>query len=309
MSLTRFLQTEFQRQCPPGWVVGIEAPLLTPELARLIGYAPRADVLLENPALARRYWIEFEISRADPVANHAKFATAHLFQPYPAQQVFISMMSSHVARGRHNLAANTIFLMRRMGIQAFQTVLLPQHAPAEIKRLNYLSVDELAHENLNSEAELVRVLTVTVVAHAAQGHQILYATNYADVILNVYRWNQEIQFAAQQQQWGKRTVTYFVYDPQSEEFAPSKFCAFLPADPEQIGMNIALYSQLGEGESRFDGKVARDYLTKTLGMVEYSPDQVPPIQARFVVWHERHQAHIRLHPNGQRFIVPPAWYG
>jgi hypothetical protein len=26
-------------------------------------------------------WIEFEVSRADPVANHAKFATAHLFQP------------------------------------------------------------------------------------------------------------------------------------------------------------------------------------------------------------------------------------
>jgi hypothetical protein len=32
---------------------------------------------------SRRLWIEFEISRADPVANHAKFATAQLFQPLP----------------------------------------------------------------------------------------------------------------------------------------------------------------------------------------------------------------------------------
>ena len=33
-----------------------------------------ADVLLERVDGSRRLWVEFEVSRADPVANHAKFA-------------------------------------------------------------------------------------------------------------------------------------------------------------------------------------------------------------------------------------------
>jgi hypothetical protein len=53
----------------------------------------------------RRIWVEFEVSRADPVANRAKFATAHLFQSQPAADTFLAMVRPHVDRGRRNLAA------------------------------------------------------------------------------------------------------------------------------------------------------------------------------------------------------------
>ena len=59
----------------------MEARVLDSRFERLLGYAPQADVLLASNDGLHRLWIEFEVSRADPVANHAKFATAHLFQP------------------------------------------------------------------------------------------------------------------------------------------------------------------------------------------------------------------------------------
>ena len=72
-------------------------------LEALLGYRPRVDVLLEREDGSRRLWIEFEVSRADPVANHAKFATAHLFQPQAEADSFLAMVSPHVARGRRSL--------------------------------------------------------------------------------------------------------------------------------------------------------------------------------------------------------------
>jgi len=70
----------------------------------LFGYTSRADILLTKDDGSRRLWIEFEISRADPMANHAKFATAHLFSRQLQTDCFISMVISHVVRGRRNLA-------------------------------------------------------------------------------------------------------------------------------------------------------------------------------------------------------------
>src|ERR687885_376701 len=124
-ALTAYLQRQFDRQCPSGWVSRKEVRLLPPDLEALLGYAPRGDELLEGSDGAGRLWIEFEVSRADPVANHAKFATAHLFQPQEPPDTFVAMVSPHVARGRRNLAANTVALMRDVGRSAFQTVLLP----------------------------------------------------------------------------------------------------------------------------------------------------------------------------------------
>ena len=106
-TLTRYLQQEFARLCPPDWHSRSEVSLLAPELSRLLSYAQRADVLLEHRMDRRRIWIEFEVSRADPVANHAKFATSHLFQPQPPDDTFVSMISPHVTRGRRNLASIT----------------------------------------------------------------------------------------------------------------------------------------------------------------------------------------------------------
>ncbi len=94
-SLTTFLQQEFAHNCPAGWTSEREIRLLPYDLEAVLGYSPRVDVLLERQDASQRLWIEFEVSRADPVANHAKFATAHLFQPQPKTDVFVSMVSPH----------------------------------------------------------------------------------------------------------------------------------------------------------------------------------------------------------------------
>jgi len=60
-------------------------------------FRPRADVLLERLDGTRRLWVEFEVSRADPAANHMKFAAAHLHAPQRPADAFLSMTSSHVA--------------------------------------------------------------------------------------------------------------------------------------------------------------------------------------------------------------------
>jgi hypothetical protein len=120
-AITEYLQDSFAEFCPPGWTCRREVQVLDSALAELFGYAPKADVVLDRDDGRRRLWIEFEVSRADPVANHAKFATAHLFQPQRPADTFVSMVSWHVVRGRRNQAANTISLMRHIGMSAFQS--------------------------------------------------------------------------------------------------------------------------------------------------------------------------------------------
>src|SRR4051795_11199508 len=92
--LAHYLQEQFQAHCPPGWQCTPERALLEARDSVLLGYSPRADIVLERTDGARRLWIEFEISRADPAANHAKFATAHVLRPWRPTDVFISMISS-----------------------------------------------------------------------------------------------------------------------------------------------------------------------------------------------------------------------
>src|SRR5438128_7180232 len=110
-TLARYLQHEFRTACPAGWRCTTECHLLDSSLRKVLGYSSQADVLLEREDGKRRLWIEFEVSRADPVANHAKFATSNLFCPLGEGSTFISMVSPHVQRGRRNLAAATIHLM------------------------------------------------------------------------------------------------------------------------------------------------------------------------------------------------------
>jgi len=121
MPLARHIQDRFVAACPPGWTCEAEAAVIQPATETLLGYAPRADLLLTQPEQGRRVWVELEISRADPVANHAKFATSHLAEPFPAGDTFVSMVSRHVVRGRRNLASHTIALMRMAGMRAFQS--------------------------------------------------------------------------------------------------------------------------------------------------------------------------------------------
>ena len=91
-ALTTYLQQEFARRCPAGWQVRPEGQLLSQALERLLGYWARADVVLEKEDESFRLWIEFEVSRADPVANHAKFATSHLFERQAPADRFLAMV-------------------------------------------------------------------------------------------------------------------------------------------------------------------------------------------------------------------------
>ena len=93
-ALTSYLQDAFARLCPMAGHVHVRFVCLRLELEILLGYSPRADVLLEKQDRSRRLWIEFEVSRADSVANHVKFATTHLFMPQLHEDSFVAKIQS-----------------------------------------------------------------------------------------------------------------------------------------------------------------------------------------------------------------------
>jgi hypothetical protein len=312
-SLTSYLQDRFRAECPPGWDCQSESRLLTRELEAILGYAPRADVLLAERAAGRRLWIEFEVSRADPVANHAKFATGHLFQPQAPKDFFVSMVSRHIERGRRNLAANTIQLMRHVGMQAVQTVLFPALNGLEVQRFNQMSKDELRRIGPRVQPEIERVFAVTTPQGAAGDHRIYLAGEVVDVLLNAQAWNREVATPGGRNLWGRRRVQYFVGVPYSGLFAPCKFCAFLPIRLAQTEagisnesrMTLQLYVELDESESRFDGNVAQRHLTKRLGMVARTPAEDPQAAELFNNWLTTASELIIVHSRGPVFLLPP----
>jgi hypothetical protein len=314
--LANYLQEAFMAQPPSGWTCRRERRVLSSDFEQLLGYSPRADVCLEAANASRRIWIEFEISRADPVANHAKFATAHLFKPFETSDTFVSMVSSHVARGRRNLASNTVHLLRHVGISAFQTVLLPDIEPEEIKRLNHSSLDSLRSSKLDVPRELSRVFQIVEPVIEDDGHRIHFASELFDVIRNLHRWNSEVTATNGAELWKRRTVTYFVFDPVSKLFAPSKFCAYsIPVRLSPIGttsesglMDMQTYFTLDETDRRFDGNRARTHLMTNLGMNLIAADNSPEIGLAFNSWLSERATLITVHPSGAKFLVPPTWY-
>ena len=224
--LAEFLQDSFIEKCPSGWKCSREVQILEARLAKFFGYAPQADVLLERLDGTRKLWIEFEVSRADPVANHAKFATAHLFQPQLANETFVSMVSSHIDRGKRNLAANTIFLMRHIGMNAFQTTLLPTIPPKEIARLNHLPTKpQISKAQLSTESEIARAICVSEPLGTTDRYRVFFVGHLLEVMCNLQYWNRSVLTADGGTLWGRRRVQYLVFDPKSKHFAPSKFCA------------------------------------------------------------------------------------
>jgi hypothetical protein len=313
-NLTVYLQSVFASICPPDWQVRPEVAVLPPEIVAVLGYAPRADVLLERRDGSRRLWIEFEISRADPVANHAKFATAQLFQPLPTTDSFVAMVSPHVDRGRRNLAAATIGVMRRLGMDAFQTVLFPNYEPATIKWLNHLDLASLPAEGLTIRTELDRALLVAEPALRTDGHRIHFVGDVLDVLLNVRQWNAELATPDGQRAWGRRTVRYFVADPRTQRFAPAKFCAYLVLRDRQISdlqaamMTIATYVTLDGVDSRFDGHRAQTHLTKNLAMRPHELSMLPTLQSAWSTWLTDQQDWITVHPAGPTILLAPTWF-
>lgn len=312
--MTPLLQRGFLDCCPDGWDCRAEVNLLPAELNTVLGYASRADAVLEKRDGTCRLWVEFEVSRADPVANHAKFAAAHLLQPQPAMDIFVSMVSSHVDRGRRNLAAQTIRLMRAIGMDAFQTVLLPGMRPEEIKALNHAPADAATLDAAAIRGEIDRLMTVTQVCAEGADAKIYFAGDYLEVLLNLRQWNRDLDRPVDRDRWGKRLVTYFVADPVTADFAPSKFCAYipiarLPATPPAVqGMTVAAYSDIEQDTVIFDGTRARTHLVKNLAMRAIAPGQDPGLDRAFARWLERRRDAITLHPRGPVYLLPPDWF-
>jgi len=312
-SLARLLLQEFSRSLPTGWRARPEAAVVEDQrLLHRLGYEPRADLLLERSDRTRRIWIEFEISRADPVANHAKFATAHLFQPFGSQETFVAMVSPHIVRGRRNLASNAVELMRRVGMDAFQMPLLPLIPPDEIKRLNHLPWERLKKTALDVRRELEHLFAVVEPAIYDATYRIHFAPDVFDVMLNIDAWNQEIPTHQGASLWNRRTVRYFAYDASTGNFAPSKFCAFVPVTvgagrPLRI-MTMRLYAALDESEPRFDGHWARTHLEQRLGMKLVQRRENERLDAAFDDWHARMRHAVSLHHRGPSYLIPPDWF-
>ncbi len=314
-TLTLFLQESFRRNCPTGWNCYSEQTLLNESQRLLLGYSPRADILLEKKDNSLRLWIEFEVSRADPVANHAKFATTHIFFPWPTTDVFLSMVSSHVTRGRNNLAANTIWLMRKIGLSAYQTSLLPQFSPDAIHRLNHLPITALNSESIPVEMEIERAMKIIIPVEEVNQRKIHYVANLNEVMHNVAQWNRDMELVANRALWGRRRITYFVYNPYTGEFAPSKYCAYVAFENittisvvSGATMNIPLYVQIPWNESLFDGKLARTHLEKHFGMQLIDLRNNLSLQLKFENWYQKNSESLILSQAGTFVLSPPEWY-
>jgi len=319
-ALTSFLQREFSRSPPNGWACRSEVRLLPVDLEQLLGYSPRVDVLFEREKPKRRLWIEFEVSRADPVANHAKFLTSHLFQHQLDRDCFISMVSPHVNKGRRNLAANTISVMRQVGMEAYQTLLLPQLPPNEIKRLNHLDLVQLENQSLHVDREIERAIVISEPVMTMNDCEIHLAGDLLIVFLNLRRWNDDVSTENGKRLWGRRTVTFFAYEAQTGLFAPSKFCAYsavplrcgpsmtVQASPALGVMTAEKYSRLNDGTHLLDGHRAVSHLTGQLGMLLRRPEEVPDVATQFEEWFARVNDCVNIHPRGPQFVLPPSWY-
>jgi hypothetical protein len=317
--LARYLQQVFKREgARRGWTCVVEAPLLDIGAAKRLGFNPRVDVLMHRPDVDRRIWVEFEVSRADPVANQAKFASAAYFEGCGAGDAFVSMASRHIAPGRKALMATTAMFMRSVGISAFQVDLLPDADGPTIKVLNTSTEDAIATAGLDIVAEVDRVVAVADAKLVAGWHRIHLADNAFTVSANVRSWNAQLTDPVHVRRWGKRRVLFLAFDPASGLFAPSKFCAFVPATTGALegqsflavrdppgGMTLDVYYSLGEQDPRFDGHVARKHLERRLrfraqSAVSLSDDQA----AAFGRWKLLLSNSVTI-PNDAVILLPP----
>ena len=308
MSLTTFLQESFAAEAHDGWQCTPERQLFTPQIAKELGFSPRVDVLLEHENLGKRIWIEFEVSRADPAANHIKYAVGHFFAATSCEDIFLSMVSNHITSGRANLGASTVMLMRHLGVSAFQTPLLPAFGAVQIKELNHLTSSELQTRSIDIAGEMRRALTITAPAFQLKSDEVYYAGNEFEVCLNARQWNADMSRPANAARWGKRTCRYFVYDGQSKIFAPCKFCAFIPIaywgrassskpSARSSVMTVPDYCALDQSALKFDGGNAQTHLRNRLGF-DANDLQRFPAKTEFLEWLSNHSAQVRVHRDG-----------
>jgi hypothetical protein len=202
-------------------------------------------------------------------------------------------------------------------MRAFQTVLLPQLPPSEIQRLNHLDAQALRSVGPSVEPEIGRALFVTEPSANVADYQIHPVGDLIDVYLNLLQWNRELATEGGKRLWGRRIVTYFVFQPGSDLFAPSKFCAYaaIPqggtSQPPGSGlgrMTVAVYKLLNEATHLMDGNRAQVHLTTHLRMLTRAAEEVPEVSHLFATWLGRNSDVIQVHPRGPVFLLPPPWF-
>jgi hypothetical protein len=206
-------------------------------------------------------------------------------------------------------------------MNAFQTVLLPQFSPRQVSQLNQLPRKELEQKVLHVEREIERVTSISQVVTTTSDKRIYFASDIPDVMLNLQGWNQEILTTRGRALWGKRTVAYFVFDPKTKLFAPSKFCAYIPVESANLilqtkpnglmrpTMSVDLYVMLDQTDRRFDGQRARLHLKQSLAMVAEKRSENSVLATLFGEWLDQRSESISVHPNGAVFLSPPEWFG
>lgn len=302
------LAEAFEATKIPGWRCHREAVIFSKRLAARYGFRPAVDLLLEGPDQLR-VAVELEVSRADPVANQVKFLLAHREGELGPCDALVSMFSPAIVRGRRCISSVFARHLRQDGVAAFQVSLLPHLDPPTIQRLNKAEGNLPAA--VSPKTELARVISV-VEPQGERVHRIHFAGDVADVIANVWTWNDEIVLPQNGGLWGQRRMQFFVHDPVGGEFAPAKFCAFIPAAkpgaaaPVAGTMTIGVYEGLGEKDPRFDGHRARTHLVKNLAFesITIAGSSHEPAFRR---WAARHAAWVQLRePVG--LLLPPPWF-
>jgi len=296
-SLAAELQNRLIASPPPGWTARREVPLLESGATRILGYRPAVDLLLESQQTDERLWLELEISRADPVANHAKFASAHLMQPLSERDTFVSLVSNHIARGRANLAAHAIYLLRIAGLKAFQIPLLPELNAKTVMALNQ---GKASLEHL-PDLDILEIVDLTRPIAPVDAGRIYYATNALEVLLNLQQWNRDMGHMHCRHAWGRRRMRYLVAHPASGLFAPSKFCAYtrMPSLADRPGfqtpaMTVPAYTRIEPQTGIFDGQKARLRLER-LGFHRMRLSaSTPSMRKTFESWLEIHRDQVSV---------------
>ena len=307
--LARYLAEQFERHARPGWTARREQPLISTTVATRLGFTPHVDVLFEGPD-GRRVAVEFEVSRADPVANQVKFLIALDAGALHPDDVIVSMVSSHVARGRRAIAAAFARHLRALGVSAFQSSLLPFIAPARIRELNQSMPGTLDRRSVPVRDELERLFSIVEPRGDSEHHRIHFVGDVTDVLANLWAFNDNLR-TADGGLWRRRQVQFFVADPPTGLFAPSKFCAFLPAlrlggSMTPSTMTFRIYASLGEQDSRFDGNVARRHLERRLAF-RTIPLRDSPFRGAFDEWHQQTNDNVTLR-EPVTLLLPPDWY-
>jgi hypothetical protein len=210
--------------------------------------------------------------------------------------------------------------MRRLGIEAYQTMLLPQHTPEQIAQLNQMSPDELRNAGLRMKPELTRAFAISEPVFSTPQVRVHYAGELLEVMLSVRRFNIDLETVEGRKAWGRRRVRYFVYDPQRDEFAPSKFCGYLPVithfdaacEPHEAlasrEMTIDLYTKIEATADKFDGNLAWKHLKRHLGMMVSSGDEHPELLERLSIWVQKRSDSVTIDPRGPVFLLSPQWF-